>query len=118
MMTTFQLTILFFAAWFNFLVSAFCGVFALAYFKFPDLRKHVLESIQDGDNITHQQDGKFVVALVLGLFSALFTANLTLALIAYKDIEWQHITVMAGFAGITFTLLGISWKGFTTTKGI
>lgn len=116
-MTTFQSTILLFAAWFNALVALFAGVFALAYFKFPELRKHVLESIQDGDNITHQQDGKFVVALILGLFSALFTANLTLAIIAFKELEWQHIAVISGFAGITFTLLGVSWKGFST-KGI
>lgn len=111
-MNTFQVVILCYGAWFNFLVASFSAIFSLAYFKYPELRKHVLQSIQDGDDITHQRDGKFVVALILGLFCALFTGNLTLAIIAFTDLQVGYLGLIAGFAGITFTLLGISYKGF------
>lgn len=78
--------------------------------RFEDMRRHALEAVQDGDKVTHWSDGKNVVSLVLGLFSAWFTCNMTLALVATDRIDAEHIALVTIFVAVTFTLLGIAWK--------
>ena len=75
-----------------------------------EVRRHVLQSIQDGDGVTHQGDGRFVISLLLGLFSAWFTGCIVLVFIAENMVDPGHIAVMVLFITITFTLLGIAWK--------
>lgn len=74
------------------------------------VRQHVLQSVQDGDGVTHQSDGKFVVLLILGLFSAWITGSITLAFSGLNLLDVEHIAVISLFVGVTFTLLGIAWK--------
>lgn len=78
--------------------------------RFEDMRRHALEAVQDGDKVTHWSDGKNVVSLVLGLFSAWFTANITLAIIGTDRVDAEHIIMVSLFVAVTFTLLGIAWK--------
>ncbi len=78
--------------------------------RFEDMRRHALEAVQDGDHVTHWSDGKNVVSLVLGLFSAWFTMNITLAIIGTDRVNAEHIVLVSLFIGVTFTLLGIAWK--------
>lgn len=75
-----------------------------------EVRKHVLESVQDGDNVTHQSDGRYVVSLLLGIFSAWLTGCIMLVCLAENLVDPGHIFVITLFVGITFTLLGIAWK--------
>lgn len=78
--------------------------------QYEALRAHILESAQDGDKVTHWSDGKNVVSLILGLFSAWFTANLTMIFVTFKMFEIGPIAIVTLFIGVTFTLLGIAWK--------
>ncbi len=92
------------------------GVVAIIVFvcwsivRYEALRMHILESAQDGDKVTHWSDGKNVVSLILGLFSAWFTGNLTMIFVTYKMFEVGPGAVVTLFVAVTFTLLGIAWK--------
>ncbi len=78
--------------------------------RFEEVRKHILQATQDGDNVTHWTDGKNVVSLILGLFSAWFTLNLIMVFVYHKMFDTGPGALVGLMVTITFTLLGIAWK--------
>jgi hypothetical protein len=78
--------------------------------KFKEVRTHVLQAAQDGDNVTHWIDGKNVVSLILGLFNAWFTWNVILLFVFHKMFDAGPAALVGTMVAITFTLLGIAWK--------
>lgn len=91
-------------------VALFAAFVCYSILKFPSFRQHLLESAQDGDEVTHFSDGKNVICLVLGLFASWFTFDLA-CIFAYERLfDYGSMAFLILFVGITFTLLGIAWK--------
>jgi hypothetical protein len=78
--------------------------------RFEQLRVHLLQSAQDGDNVTHWVDAKNVVYLILGLFSSWFTADIAGLFVYSKMFDVAPMAFLAMFITVSFTLLGIAWK--------
>lgn len=109
-MTDYQIVCVIFWAIMDTLVVAFICYVAWSVVKYETLRLHILQAAQNGDGVTHWSDGRNVVSLVLGLFSAWFTGNLVMLFVTYKLFDAGPAALVATFVAITFTLLQIAWK--------
>jgi len=94
----------------NISVTLFAAFCCWLIVRFKEFRDHLLQAAQDGDNITHWVDGKNVVSLVLGLFSAWATFNIILLFVFHKMFDTGPGALVGLMITITFTLLGIAWK--------
>lgn len=109
-MTDYQILVLVIMGIINTAV-AFTGAYVgHCILRFPEFRSHLLHAAQDGDGITHYNDAKNVVYLILGLFSAWFTTDVGGLFLYNKMFEIGPMAFMGTFVAITFTLLGIAWK--------
>lgn len=109
-MTDYEILVLLIMGIINVAVAASAAFIGHCILKFEDLRKHILQSVQDGDEITHKDDGKHVVYLILGLFSAWFTTDIAGLFLYKKMFDVGPMAFLGLFIGVTFTLLGIAWK--------
>lgn len=94
----------------NVVVALFVSFVGFLVVKFKEIRMHILEAAQDGDKVTHWNDGKNVVYLILGLFSAWFTSNLIMIFVYHRMFDAGPAALVGTMIAVTFTLLGIAWK--------
>lgn len=110
-MQTYEALVLGLMIMINTAVAIFGSFTGYCIVKFEAFRKEILSAAQDGDEVTHSKDGKNVVYLILGVFSAWFTANVAGIFLYSKMFDYGPLALFGLLAGITFALLGIAWKG-------
>ncbi len=115
-MTTYEALVIGLMIMINTGVAIFGAFTGYCIVKFESFRKELLSAAQDGDTVTHTKDGKNVVYLILGIFSAWFSANVAGILIYSKIFDYGALALFGLLAGITFALLGIAWKGNDNNK--
>jgi hypothetical protein len=109
-MTDYQIWVLVIMAIINTAVALTAAYLGYCILKFEGLRTHLLQSAQDGDNVTHWVDAKNVVYLILGLFSAWFTTDIAGLFVYSKMFDYGPMAFLGLFIAVSFTLLGIAWK--------
>lgn len=88
--------------------GAFATFVCWCIIQFEEFRKHILESAQDGDKITHWSDGKNVVFLILGLFSGGATFNLLMVFVLFKMFDAGPYAIIGFMTTVTGAFLGVS----------
>jgi uncharacterized membrane protein YhdT len=109
-MTDYQILVLIIMSIMNTAVAITAAYVGYCLLKFEGFRKHLLQSAQDGDEVTHWVDAKNVVYLILGLFCSWFTTDIAGLFIYSQMFDLAPMAVLSLFIGVSFTLLGIAWK--------
>jgi len=109
-MTDYQILVLVIMFIMNIAVASTAAYIAYCILRFESFRRHLLQSAQDGDNITHWNDAKNVVYLILGLFSSWFTTDIAGLFVYSKMFDLGPMSFLGLFVAVSFTLLGIAWK--------
>jgi hypothetical protein len=109
-MTDYQVLVLVIMAIINTAVACAGAFIGHCILRFESFRNHLLQSAQDGDNITHWNDAKNVVYLILGLFAAWFTTDVGGLFLYSQMFDVGPMAFLGLFIAVSFTLLGIAWK--------
>ena len=86
------------------------GFVSYAIIKYDIFRKNIVQSIQDGDEVSHTKDAVNFTRWIQGILCSWFTGNIGLVIMYEKMFDPGSLTFLGMFIAVTFTLLGIAWK--------